>query len=67
MRLSQLFFHFWKHCSKDVCGIAFKSYVALVMLFSPVWNRFPLRAIFSLGNTEELGVGDELSRGFVEG
>jgi hypothetical protein len=50
MHLSRCHYHFWKHCSGDVCGIAFKSFVALVMMSSAVLNFLPSRVILNIGN-----------------
>jgi hypothetical protein len=32
MHLSHRLFHFWKHCSKYVCGIVSKSFITLVII-----------------------------------
>jgi hypothetical protein len=34
MHLSHYLLNFWKHCSKDVCGIAFKSFIAFEFLLN---------------------------------
>jgi hypothetical protein len=55
MHPSCCLFHSQKHYSKDVCGIAFKSFVALVMTFISVWDILPLRVILSSENRNNSG------------
>jgi hypothetical protein len=58
MHLSYHLFHFWKHSSKDVCVIAFKSVVAFVRMSSTAWNLLPLKVLLIVGERKKAERGE---------